>query len=175
LSLDPLLRAGSVAAAIGSVLALFFTVGDRVSALFDDDSGAPRVRIESVELEKMSLRTFLETRKGGEFGDYSDKELDREVIVANIDARYEHSSRGVPFPAKLILETRASDGRAHPVGEPFELDYTLDAADDTCGCHEWFDLPSHGRQYRVEVQIMRPSNAAYSAPLADKASDWYRF
>ena len=176
LSLNPVLRAGSVAAALGSVLALFLTVGDRVSGLFaDDDSGAPRVHIDSVELETMPLRTFLVTRLQQEppFG-YNEKELDRDVIVASIDMRYEHSSRGVPFPAKLTLETRGSDGRARAVDRPLELEYTLDASNDTCGCHEWFNLPSHGREYRLGVQILRPSNAPQSAPLADEESDWYR-
>jgi hypothetical protein len=175
LSLKPVLQAGSVAAALGSILALFLTVGDRVSVLWSGDSGAPRVHIDRVKLETMSLQTFLVTKKRQEppFG-YTPKELNRDVIVANIDARYERSSRGVPFPARLTLETRASNGRVRAVDRPFELNYTLDASNDTCGCYHWFNLPAHGREYRVEVQILRPSNAPHSEPLADGASDWYR-
>ena len=56
------LQAGSVAAALGSILALALTVGDRVSGLVGND-GAPRVRIESVKLENMPLHTFLVTKE----------------------------------------------------------------------------------------------------------------
>jgi hypothetical protein len=174
LSLDPILRAGSVAAALGSVIALFLTVGNGVKGLFGHDSGAPRVHIDSVELEKMDLRTFLVTKEHQKppFG-YSKRELGRDVVVANIDAQYERSSRGVSFPATLTLESRASDGRVHPV-QLLELNYTLDASDDTCGCHQWFKLPSQGREYRLDVEILRPSNAAHPPALAHKASDWYQ-
>jgi hypothetical protein len=166
-----LLQLGSAAAALGSVLALLFTVGDRISGLFGDEGG-PRVRIDRVELEAMSLRTYLVTKKRRKppFG-YPPKELDSDVLVVSFRARYEHSAAGVLFPAWLTLLTREGD-RPVTVEEPLERFYNLDASDDSCGCHEIFRLPPRGREYRAQVQIMSPE-APDSQPLDEKESDWY--
>jgi hypothetical protein len=175
LSQKRLIQAGSLAAALGSILGLAFTVGDRVTGLFGHDDSTPRVHIEKVALDTMSLRTFLVTKKahtpGAPFG-YTKKELDRDVLVVDIRAQYAHSSRGVSFPVSLTLEARGRDGRIEPV-DAFSANYVLDDSNDSCGCHEYFRLPLRGREYRVEMQILRP-NAPVSEPLDESASDWYR-
>jgi hypothetical protein len=169
-----LLQLGSVAAALGSVLALALTVGDRVSGLFEDN-GTVRVRIDRVKLETLPLRTYLVTKEGHRLNErmgYSETELESDVLVANVDARYEHSSRGVEFPARLILQARrGSTGRVMAAEAPLDARYVLEDGSDQCGCHEFFFIPSRGRQYRVEVQILRP-NSPGSTPLDENASDW---
>jgi hypothetical protein len=150
------LQVGSAAAAVGSVLALTFSVGDRVSSLFKDD-GALRVRIDRVELETLPLRTYLVTKEGYRLNErtgYSKAELESDVIVVNLDARYEHSSRGVQFPARLtLLSRRGKSSRIVAAEAPLETQYVLEDGSDHCGCHEFFFLPSRGREYRVEAQI----------------------
>jgi hypothetical protein len=169
-----LIQAGSLAAALGSILGLAFTVGDRVTGLFGSDDSTPRVHIEKVALETMSLRTFLITKRahvpGTPFG-YSKKELDSDVLVVDIRAQYAHSSRGVSFPVSLTLEARRR-GRVSAV-DAFSTNYVLDDRNDSCGCHEYFRIPSRGREYRVEMQILRP-NAPTSEPLDESESNWYR-
>ena len=169
------LQAGSVAAALGSILALALTVGDRVSGLVGND-GAPRVRIESVKLENMPLQTFLVTKEQLTSDDptgYTQKELRSEVLAVNMDLLYEHSSRGVPFPGRLTLQQRSGSGGSIAVVEVLQHQFVLDDSADSCGCHDFFFLPQRGREYRVEVQILRP-NLPKSAPLADYTSDWSR-
>ncbi len=104
-----LLQAGSLAAALASILGLVFTVGDRVTGQFSHGQTTAHVQIDDLSLTKMSLRTFLVTKKahvpGTPFG-YGKKELDDPVLVVDVRARYAHSSRGVPFPVKLTLEAR---------------------------------------------------------------------
>lgn len=171
-----LLQIGSAAAALGSVLALVFTVGDRVSGLFEND-GTPRVRIDRVELETMPFRTYLVTKDAklpNELPRYGSKtDLDRDVLVVSFPARFERSSRGVLFPARLTLQARNRDDRIVAV-DAFQLQVVLDAGDDDCACHAYFPLRSRGQEYRVEVQISRPSAPAGSDPLDEERSDWYR-
>jgi hypothetical protein len=169
------LQAGSVAAAFGSILALALTVGDRVSGLVGKD-GAPRVRIESVKLENMPLRTFLVTKEQVTSDDptgYTKKELGSDVLAVDMDLLYEHSSRGVPFPGRLTLQQRSGSGGSIVVVDVLPHQFVLDDGVDSCGCHDFFFLPQRGREYRVEVQILRP-NMPKSEPLADYTSDWSR-
>jgi hypothetical protein len=41
-------------------------------------------------------------------------------------------------------------------------------------CSEYFRIPQPGREYRVELQILR-LNAPTSEPLGVRTSSWYRF
>jgi hypothetical protein len=169
-----LLQIGSAAAAIGSVLALVFTVGDRVSGLFESDDG-PGVRVDRVELEAMPLRTYLVTkeREKPPFH-YTAKELDSDVLVVSFRARYKGSAAGVKFPFWLTLLER-KNGRAVTVEEPLEGYHNMQKPDDECDCHEIFQLPPRGREYRAQVQIMDPeAPSPDSQPLAEAQSDWYR-
>ena len=169
-----LLQIGSAAAAIGSVLALVFTVGDRVSGLFESDEG-PRVRVDRVELEAMPLRTYLVTkeREKPPFH-YKPTELESDVLVVSFRARYKGSAAGVKFPFWLTLLER-KNGRAVTVEEPLEGYHNMQKPDDECGCHEIFQLPPRGRGYRAQVQIMDPeAPSPDSQPLAEARSDWYR-
>jgi hypothetical protein len=170
-----LLQAGSLAAALASILGLVFTVGDRVTGQFSHGQTTAHVQIDDLSLTKMSLRTFLVTKKahvpGTPFG-YEKKELDDQVLVVDVRARYAHSSRGVPFPVKLTLEARRADGSIDAVDSASES-YVLDAGKDSCGCSEYFRIPQRGREYRVEMQVLRP-NAPTSEPLDQRASNWYR-
>ena len=168
-------QAGSVAAALGSILALALTVGDRVSGLGGHD-GAPRVRIESVKLENMPLQTFLATKEQLTSDDptgYTQKELRREVLAVNMDMLYDHSSRGVPFPGRLTLQERSGTGGKIGLVDVLQHQFVLDDSADSCGCHDFFFLPQRGREYRVEVQILRP-NQPKSEPLANYTSAWSR-
>jgi hypothetical protein len=170
-----LIQAGSLAAAFASILGLVFTVGDRVLGQFRHADSAAHVRIDDLSLEKMSLRTFLTTKTphvpGTPFG-YTKQELDGQVLVVDIRARYSHSSRGVPFPVKLSLETRRRDGSVAEVDAVSE-NYVLDASTDSCGCSEYFRIPHRGREYRVDMQVLRP-NAPTSEPVDQRTSSWYR-
>jgi hypothetical protein len=170
-----LIQAGSLAAAVASILGLVLTVGDRALAQFRHADSSAHVRIDDLSLEKMSLRTFLATKKdrapGAPLG-YTKQELDDQVLVADIRARYSNASRGVPFPVKLSLEIRRRDGSVAEVDAVSE-NYVLDAATDSCGCSEYFRIPEHGREYRVEMQVLRP-NAPTSEPIDQRTSGWYR-
>jgi len=170
-----LIQLGSLAAALASILGLVFTVGDRVLGQLRHDDGTAHVRIDDVSLEQMSLRTYLTTKTahvpGTPFG-YTKRELAEQVLVADIRALYSHSSRGVPFPVRLTLESRGKDGSVVEVDSVSE-NYVLNAATDSCGCSEYFRIPRRGREYRVEMQVLRP-NAPTSQPLDRHTSDWYR-
>lgn len=171
-----LLQIGSAAAAIGSVLALVFTLGDRASGLLAGDEGGPRVSIDSVKLETMPLRTYLVTKKGMKLNSkppgFSPKELRDEVLVVKTAAEFTQSSKGVSFPATLTLEARGDDGRIVAVDEPLHNDYVLDDSPDTCGCYEYFFLPPRGREYRVTVQVLRPNAPPGRSPLDEEESEW---
>lgn len=169
------LQAGSIAAAFGSILALALTVGDRISGWVGSEGG-PRVRIESVELENMPLKTFLVTKEQltpDEPTGYTPKELSRGVLAVSMDLLYERSSRGVPFPGRLTLQQRSDGGGGIDVVDVLQHQFVLDDSIDSCGCHDFFFLPRRGREYRVEVQVLRPGQPK-SEPLADYTSDWTR-
>jgi hypothetical protein len=170
-----MIQAGSLAAAVASILGLAFTVGDRVLSQFQHGDTTAHVRIDDLALEKMSLRTFLTTKRphvpGTPFG-YTKRELDAQVLVVDVRAQYSNSSRGVPFPVKLSLETRRRDGSVAQV-DAISENYVLDAGTDSCGCSEHFRLPQRGREYRVEMQVLRP-NAPTAEPLDQHTSGWYR-
>jgi hypothetical protein len=149
------------------------TVGDRVSGLFSGGDATPRVHIDRVGLETMPLRTYLLSKKNQDPSetDYTDKELAQRVVVVNLDARYARSSRQVSFPARLTLQARTgTEGRPLVAEGPLSVTYYLDAANDQCGCSEYFPLPRAGREYRAEVQILEPNT---SHPMADRVSAWY--
>jgi hypothetical protein len=129
-----------------------------------------------VELENMSLQTFLVTKERVTSDDptgYTQKELTSEVVAVNMDLLYEHSSRGVPFPGRLTLHQRSGNGGSIVVVDVLQHQFVLDDGVDSCGCHDFFFLPKRGREYRVEVQVLRP-NRPTSEPLADYTSDWTR-
>jgi hypothetical protein len=168
-----LLQVGSAAAAIGSVLALVFTVGDRVSGLFEGDGG-PRVRVDGVELEAMPLQTYLETkaREKPPFSEYKPKELQGDVLVVSFHAEFKGSAPGVRFPYWLTLLGRRKT-RVVTVEPPLERYVNVEKVDDECACYENFVLPPRGREYRAQVQIMDPDGSPHSQPLAEAKSDWY--
>src|SRR5437879_2022472 len=63
--------------------------------------------------------------------------------------------RGATFPVKLTLQTRDAAGCPKALAE-HDMKETLDAPDDSCGCHSFFFVPKRGVTYRVSVQILRP-------------------
>jgi hypothetical protein len=165
------IQAGTVAAALASIIGVAFTVGDRVTGLFSSSDTTPRVKIDRVGLERMSLKTYLLTdvHPTPLPLPYTAKERARDVLVMDLRARYVHAARGGTFPAMLFLERRTDSGAA--AVKPQSIEYYLDANDDQCGCHAWFSIPrSHG-QYRIRVQIFRP-NGGGSQPLDEGTSDW---
>jgi hypothetical protein len=169
------IQAGTLAAAIASILGLVFTIGDRITGAFSHGGGAAQVKIDDVRLETMQLRTYLATKARstpGQLVGYSKKELDSTVLVVDVAARYANSSRGVSFPVHMTLESRGANGAVRVV-DSFSGEYVLDAGTDSCGCHEWFRIPARSRAYRVELQVLRPNAPAAAAPLAEKDSDWY--
>jgi hypothetical protein len=171
-----LLQIGSAAAAIGSVLALVFTVGDRASGLLKGNDGGPRVSVADVELEPMSLQQYLVTkeRKTPPFPpQYTEKDLQRDVLVVTFHAEYNESAPGVRFPYWITLLGRKGT-RVVVAEPPLERNALLKKADDACDCHEVFNLPPRGRQYRAQVQIMDPEAPPNSQPIAEAKSDWYR-
>ena len=172
-SLRRLLQLGSAAAAIGSILGLAFTVGDRAVGLFANGN-ATGVHVERVMLETMPFRTYLETReKRTEVTGlgYSQPDLDADVLVVDYDTRFEGWTKGATFDVDLVLQTRDGAGRVKTV-DHHEMKQTLDAANDYCGCYTFFFVPRASAAYRVEVQILRP-NARDAQPLKRGKSDWY--
>ena len=165
------IQAGTVAAALASIIGLVFTVGDRVTGLFGSSDTTPRVKIDDVALETMPLKTYLLTdvHPTPLPLPYTAKERARDVLVMNLDARYLHATRGGTFPAMLFLERRTSHGAAAVT--PQSTSYYLDTNDDQCGCHTWFALPRKHGQYRIRVQIFHPNSSA-SQPLDEQTSDW---
>lgn len=167
------LQAGSVAAALGSILALVLTVGTQFSGLFGSD-GTPRVHIKSVKLEPMPLGSYVMTYDPpgpGEPTGYTKKELDGKVLAVSIDMQYENATRGGHFRGILTLDERTRPGgRLLP---PFSLrhDYALNAGRDSCVCHDFFFLSRPGSEYRVKVQILRP-NLPHAQPFAEYTTEW---
>jgi hypothetical protein len=168
-----LIQAGAVAAALASIIGVAFTVGDRVTGLFGSSESTPRVTIDDVALEKMSLKQYLQTdvHPTPVPLPYTAKARARTVLVMDLRARYVHAARGGIFPATLVLERRTSGGAATVI--PHQMDYYLDTNDDQCECHDWFPLPAKPGEYRIRAQIFRP-NGGSSEPLDERASDWMR-
>jgi len=166
-----LVRLGSAAAALASIIGLFVTVGDRASSLFGNNS-ANGVQLEKVALERIPFRRYLQTREneGKVTGlGYSRKDLDANVLAVDFDARFKGWTKGATFPVKLTLESRNAAGRSSFAEH--ELKETLDAPNDFCGCHSFFFAPKHATTYRVIVQVFR-SHAPNSDPLQSTESEW---
>jgi hypothetical protein len=175
LSYRRLMQAGSVAAAIGSIVGLAFTVGDRVAAPFRDEERTG-VHLEQVAVtEAIPLRDYFATRENRTDVDdlgFSNDELARDVRVVDYDARFEGGTKGEAFLFDRTLQRRGADGRITIVGRQSESQ-TLDAADDSCGCFDYFFLTGRGAEYRVVVEVKRP-NAPNADPIQRRESDWFR-
>jgi hypothetical protein len=170
-----LVQTGSVAAALGSILGLVFTVGDRARGYFERDEGTG-VQIERVALEtSMPLRTYFKVRENRDdvrgLG-FTEEELDKEVLIVDYDVRFEGGSKGVEYLFNRALQRRDVSGRITTVGAPRSDPRTLDADDDQCGCTDYFFFPDRGAMYRVVVEIRRP-NAPSAEPLDRGESNWY--
>jgi hypothetical protein len=169
-----LLQIGSAAAALGSIVGLFLTVGDHARS-FLGSNPATGVHLEKVALEPMPFRTYLKTRENEDnltgLG-YSRKDLAADVLAVDYDARFKGWSKGATFPVKLTLQARDAAGRPKALAE-HDMKETLDARDDSCGCHSFFFVPKRGVTYRVSVQILRPG-APDANPLQSIESTWYR-
>jgi hypothetical protein len=173
LSLKSLIRLGSAAAAVGSIVGLAFTVGDRAVSAFAHDAAG--VHVEQVTLERMPFRTYLETREKRtevEGLGYTRRDLDSEVLAVDYDTRWKGWSKGATFDVDLVLQTLDDEGRLRTLDQ-HRMKQTLDAADDFCGCFGFFFVPGRAAKYRVEVQILRP-NALDAEPLQRRHSDWYQ-
>jgi hypothetical protein len=168
-----LLQAGSAAAALGSILALAFTVGDRALGLFGSET-RPEVQLERVTLEKMPYRTYLvvKERVASLRGEGGQKLLDSNGLAVDFVARVQGSAKGVTYPVRLTIESRDAKGRIDEHVDYRQIPLTLDASDDECVCHEFFFLGGHSVAYRVNVQILRP-HTPNAEPLAEKESEWY--
>jgi len=176
LSQKRVIQAGAVAAAIGSILGLGLTVGDRITGAFSHGNATPEVKVDDVKLETMSLQTFLDTKTTQQAGQpalYGTKDLKQTVLVVELAARYAHSPRGVAFPVTYILETRRGDAGIKVVDRPVTDTAYLHASSDKCVCAEWFHLPQRGHRYRVEVQIFSPDAPRTESPLVETTSNWY--
>jgi hypothetical protein len=175
LSYRRLMQAGSVAAALGSIVGLAFTVGDRVAAPFREGERTG-VHLEQVAVtEAIPLRDYFATRENRTDVDglgFSKDELARDVLVVDYDARFEGGTKGEAFLFDRTLQRRGADGRITIVGRQAEPQ-TLDAADDSCGCFDYFFLPGRGAEYRVVVEVKRP-NAPSADPIQRRESDWFR-
>ena len=175
LSYRRLLQAGSVAATLGSIVGLAFTVGDRVTATFRyaERTG---VHVEHVAVtEAIPLRDYFATRENRTDVDglgFSEEELARDVLVVDYDARFEGGTKGEAFLFDRTLQRRGADGRITIVGRQSEPQ-TLDAADDSCGCFDYFFLRGRGAEYRVVIEVKRP-NAPNADPIQRRESDWFR-
>ena len=168
-----LIQAGSVAAAIGSILGLAFTVGDRVTGLFGGDA-APRPELHGVTIQKMKLRTYLATRTNPTIDDnpnYSQKQLENDVVVVDVRARFAHSKTSEHFPVRITLERRARDGSADVMTQHL-YQYYLEADTDDCVCHDRFPLPARPGEYRAEVQILDPSGRKSELVIDQDTSPW---
>ncbi len=172
LSQRSVIQAGTIAAAVASIVGLAFTVGDRVTGLFSSSDTTPRVKIDGVALETMPLKTYLLTdvHPPPLPLPFSAKKLARDVLVVDVRAHFVHAPRGGTFPTLLFLERRTPDG-PDPVASQ-SLGYFLNSNDDQCGCHAWFGIPPQHGQYRVRLQIFRPNNSS-SQPMDERASPWY--
>lgn len=169
-----LVQVGSAAAALASIVGLFFTVGDRARGLFGSSS-SDGVHLEKVVVDRMPFRAYLKTRENEDnvtgLG-YSSADLAASVLAVDFDAGFKGWTKGAVFPVKLTLESRNAAGRSsfatHDVKE------TLDAANDYCGCHSFFFVPKQAASYRVTVQVFRPDNAPQSNPLQSIETGWTR-
>ena len=168
-----LLQAGSAAAALGSIFALTFTIGDRALGLFRNEA-RPGVHLTQVTLEKMQYGTYLLTKEGVTSlqGEGTPTQLATDVLAVNFDATFEGSAKGTPYPIRVTLQTRDPKGRIDQNVDSDTDPYLLDDDDDTCGCHTFFSLARRGVAYRAGVQIFRP-NAPNAQPLAEKQSEWW--
>ena len=170
-----LIQAGSIAAAIGSILGLAFTIGDRFTGVFGSDA-APKPELRGVTIERMTLRMYLATRTNptvGDKPDYSEKERASDVLVVDVRASYAHAKTGEHFPVRITLERRARNGSADVVS-PHLLQYYFESETDECVCHDYFELPRQPGAYRAEVQILDPSGRRSELVIDQATSRWLR-
>jgi hypothetical protein len=166
-----LLQAGSAAAALGSILALAFTVGDRMLGLFGN-AARPHVVQEAVTLERMPYGTYLETKEGQtSFQGYKTKDLDTNVLAVDFPTRFEGSSKGAIYGIQLTVLGRDRKGRTETIAQD-KREVALDDSFDSCPCHEFYPLRARDVKYRVIARVLRP-NSPRSEPLAQKESAWY--
>jgi hypothetical protein len=172
--LKRLIRVGSAAAALGSIVGLVFTIGGQAKSVFWHGS-SHGVRLERVKLERMPFRTYLHTKEHRTqvtgLG-YSRKDLDADGLAVDYDARFTGWTKGAAFPVELVLQAKDASGRVRVVMNQPTTE-ALDAPSDACGCSGFFFLPHDNRAYRVSVQIFRP-NARNAEPLETMESAWFR-
>jgi hypothetical protein len=167
------LQAGSAAAALGSILALAFTVGDRALGLFGN-AARSAIDQEEVRLERMTLRRYLETKEGRTSVQglgYKPKELATKVLAVDFPTRFEGSYKGARYVIEVTLLGRNSKGRTETINQ-YQNEYALDDSFDSCACYESFPLRARDVAYRVIVRVLRPKSPR-SKPLAQKESAWY--
>jgi hypothetical protein len=171
-----LLHAGSIAAAIGAILGLFFTVGDRVTGVFDDDgSETPSAELHGVSVQRMTLRAYIATRtklSPDDRPDYSEKEMDADVLAVDVRAQYSNARRKEHFPVVLTLERRDAKGRPVAV-QTHRQEYYLETDDDKCVCHDRFPIPAGAHALRVQVQLLDP-DLNVTSPVDQLESEWLR-
>ena len=125
--------------------------------------------------EAIPLRDYFATRENRTDVDglgFSEEELARDVLVVDYDARFEGGTKGEAFLFDRTLQRRGADGRITIVGRQSEPQ-TLDAADDSCGCFDYFFLRGRGAEYRVVIEVKRP-NAPNADPIQRRESDWFQ-
>lgn len=172
------LQAGSVAAAIGSILGLVAVLapgllpggGDdgirEVTAVLPKGQEIKLGIAEEGAVERMTFGRWLALETGSTAGS-SPAERRRPGVNVHYSAKFPGFALGAPFRARFTLKDQAGVTR--------HLHMTkgrLDADRDECRCSEFVPVPVGPKSYRVLVELFRPG-APYSAPVLGQHTDWF--
>jgi hypothetical protein len=151
-------RAWIAAAGIAASLALALAIVLGVSRLSGSED--PGVGIEGVRVEMTQSQTSETTSVNN-------------VLVATAFVNFRGSAPGAEYSVKFTLETRDSPGGpVIPVGSQTKP-FVLDGENDQCSCRQRFEDVTRGREYRVYVEVLDPTQPT-RVRLDDDRSRWIR-
>ena len=177
------LQAGSVAAAITSILGLvvIFAPGlVRGLSLGGGDGSAEReVTVEvskgqeiklaiadKAAVERMTFGKWLRDETGTDAG-VSAAERRRPGVNVHYRAKFPGFALGSPFRARFSLKDEAGVTSGVHVTKG-----RLDADSDECRCAEFVPVPVAPKSYRVLVELYRPG-APFAAPVIGAYTDFF--
>jgi hypothetical protein len=174
LPLAVLIRAGSVAGAILSIVGLvvlFVPSLDRTDAAADkvstvlEDGEEIKLGVDP-DVERMTYGRWLELETGSSAGVSPDEQRVPGVNV-HYTAEFPAHAGKAPFKARFTLKDQTNVTRHQHIAMG-----RLDADRDLCRCAEFVPVPTGSSSYRVLVELYRPE-ARYAAPVLSNYTDWF--
>ena len=176
------LQAGSVAAAITSIIGLLviFVPGLSLGGHAGEGGAAYQATVELPKgqgiklgiadrgrVERMTYGKWLRVETGSEKG-VSEAERRKPGVDVHYNVKFPEFAFGSPFRARFTLKDEAGVTRHVHVTK-----VRLDADRDQCNCPEFVPVPVGPKSYRVLVEVYRPDAPRWAAPAIAAYTEFF--